>query len=101
MAFPAISTGIYGFPKQRAAKIAVTEVRRYTGGIERVVFACFDAETGDIYRGLLNDRAFVRHLAEVRHELGDSNDFFALWSNKCVCLQSRILKSQCSVDQPS
>jgi O-acetyl-ADP-ribose deacetylase (regulator of RNase III) len=53
IAFPAISTGIYGFPKIRAAKIAVTEIRRYTGGIERVVFACFDSETADIYRELL------------------------------------------------
>jgi O-acetyl-ADP-ribose deacetylase (regulator of RNase III) len=53
IAFPAISTGIYRFPPQRAAEIAVTEVRRYTGGIERVVFACFDATTADIYRGLL------------------------------------------------
>jgi O-acetyl-ADP-ribose deacetylase len=53
IAFPAISTGIYGCPKQRAAEIAVTEVRHYTGGIERVVFACFDAETAEIYRDLL------------------------------------------------
>src|SRR6266705_783876 len=33
IAFPAISTGIYGFPKIRAAKIAVTEIRRYSVGI--------------------------------------------------------------------
>ena len=53
LAFPAISTGVYGFPRQRAAEIAVTEVQRYAGGIERAVFACFDAETANIYRGLL------------------------------------------------
>jgi O-acetyl-ADP-ribose deacetylase (regulator of RNase III) len=53
IAFPAISTGIYGFPKQRAAEIAVTEIRLYTGAVERFVFACFDAETSSIYRGLL------------------------------------------------
>jgi O-acetyl-ADP-ribose deacetylase (regulator of RNase III) len=53
VAFPAISTGVYGFPHQRAAEIAVTEVQRYAGGIERAVFACFDAETANIYRGLL------------------------------------------------
>lgn len=53
LAFPAISTGIYGFPKQRAAEIAATEIRVYTGGIERVVFACFDPETADIYRELV------------------------------------------------
>jgi O-acetyl-ADP-ribose deacetylase (regulator of RNase III) len=53
IAFPAISTGIYGFPKQRAAKIAVNEARGYKGDIETLLFVCFDAETADIYRGLL------------------------------------------------
>ena len=53
IAFPAISTGIYGFPKQRAAKIAVNEVRNYAGDIETVLFVCFDAETAGIYRELL------------------------------------------------
>lgn len=53
LAFPAISTGVYGFPRRRAAEIAVTEVQRYAGGIERTVFSCFDAETANIYRGLL------------------------------------------------
>jgi len=53
IAFPAISTGIYGFPKQRAAQIAVTQVREYTGNIETVLFVCFDAETAGIYRELL------------------------------------------------
>jgi O-acetyl-ADP-ribose deacetylase len=33
IAFPAISTGIYGFPKQRAARIAVNEVQKYSGDI--------------------------------------------------------------------
>jgi O-acetyl-ADP-ribose deacetylase (regulator of RNase III) len=53
IAFPEISTAIYGFPKERAARIAMAEVQGYTGGIESVVFACFDRETADIYRGLL------------------------------------------------
>jgi O-acetyl-ADP-ribose deacetylase len=53
IAFPAISTGIYGFPRERAAKIAVREVLSYSGGIERMIFVCFDAETAGIYRGLL------------------------------------------------
>jgi O-acetyl-ADP-ribose deacetylase (regulator of RNase III) len=53
IAFPAISTGIYGFPRERAAKIAVREVLSYSGEIERLIFVCFDAETAGIYRGLL------------------------------------------------
>jgi len=53
IAFPAISTGIYGFPKGPAAQIAVKAVRKHSGSIERVLFVCFDHETADIYRGLL------------------------------------------------
>ncbi len=44
LAFPAISTGIYGYPLQAATAIAVAAVRRHLqerGSIERVVFACF------------------------------------------------------------
>jgi O-acetyl-ADP-ribose deacetylase len=53
IAFPAISTGIYGFPKEPAARIAVSEVRNHEGSIERVLFVCFDLETAEIYRKLL------------------------------------------------
>jgi O-acetyl-ADP-ribose deacetylase len=53
IAFPAISTGIYGFPKQQAASIAVREVRANVGGLKRVLFVCFDSETAEIYRNLL------------------------------------------------
>jgi O-acetyl-ADP-ribose deacetylase (regulator of RNase III) len=54
IAFPAISTGIYGFPKQRAAKIAVKEVQGYIGDIETLLFFCFDDDTARIYRELLS-----------------------------------------------
>jgi O-acetyl-ADP-ribose deacetylase (regulator of RNase III) len=55
IAFPAISTGIYGFPRQRAAQIAVQTVRELadTSGVERVIFCCFDPETATIYDQLL------------------------------------------------
>lgn len=53
IAFPAISTGIYGFPKQRAAEIAVNEVRNSIIDVERVVFVCFDVDTAHIYEELL------------------------------------------------
>lgn len=55
IAFPAISTGIYGFPKQRAAEIAVRTVREAAaiGDVEQVLFCCFDKQTEQIYQGLL------------------------------------------------
>ncbi len=46
IAFPAISTGVYGFPKERAARIAVNTVRNFLANeshrLERVIFCCFD-----------------------------------------------------------
>jgi O-acetyl-ADP-ribose deacetylase len=53
IAFPAISIGIYGFPKQRAARIAVNEASACVRDIEKLLFVCFDAETAEIYRELL------------------------------------------------
>jgi len=53
VAFPAISTGRFGFPKREAANIAVKEVQRYCDSFDHVLFVCFDVETADIYRKLL------------------------------------------------
>jgi O-acetyl-ADP-ribose deacetylase (regulator of RNase III) len=52
VAFPAISTGIYGFPLERATRIAVREVRAFleaNPGLEKVVFVCFDRFTFNCY----------------------------------------------------
>lgn len=56
IAFPAIATGVYGFPREAAAEIAVAAVRAHLGGNatpERVLFVCFDAATEDAYRRAL------------------------------------------------
>lgn len=56
IAFPAISTGIYRFPGDRAARIATGEVARFLAGdarLERIIFCCFDAATMAHYRRAL------------------------------------------------
>lgn len=54
IAFPNISTGIYGFPKELAGKIAVDEVGYFRSDvIEKVIFVCFDDENERIYRNIL------------------------------------------------
>jgi O-acetyl-ADP-ribose deacetylase (regulator of RNase III) len=57
MAFPAISTGVYRFPPDRAARIAIETVRTHAerSGVETVHFVCFNRETLDIYVRLLRD----------------------------------------------
>ena len=55
VAFPNISTGVYGFPKQRAANIAIRAVKKYmtsASAIDKVIFVCFDEENYQIYREL-------------------------------------------------
>jgi O-acetyl-ADP-ribose deacetylase (regulator of RNase III) len=52
VAFPNISTGIYGYPKEEAAEIALETVKKFlreNDGVEEVTFVCFDEENRKIY----------------------------------------------------
>lgn len=56
VAFPNISTGIYGFPKELAANIAILEVQSFSNlnkSVNMVMFCCFDSENFLIYQRLL------------------------------------------------
>jgi O-acetyl-ADP-ribose deacetylase (regulator of RNase III) len=56
IAFPAISAGVYGFPLERATKIAVGEVKAFLdkhNEIDEVVFVCFGSEALQIYKRTL------------------------------------------------
>ncbi len=55
VAFPNISTGIYGYPKEAAAVIAVQAVQDFDSDvIEEVIFVCFDEENYLIYQEKIN-----------------------------------------------
>ena len=57
VAFPNISTGVYGYPKEKAAAIAVASVRKTLGEtplVKRVIFVCFDSENYALYKKLLD-----------------------------------------------
>ena len=56
IAFPAISTGVYGFPLDRAVKIAVREVKQFLDAhpeIDEVTFCCFSEEAKQLYDAAL------------------------------------------------
>jgi len=55
--FPSISTGIYRFPTERAAKIAIQTTTKFLEmnvKIDKVIFVCFDEKTHNIYKTILN-----------------------------------------------
>jgi len=56
IAFPNISTGVYSFPKKKAAEIAIDTVTKFLSGnnqIKKVYFVCFDQENYGLYDQLL------------------------------------------------
>jgi O-acetyl-ADP-ribose deacetylase (regulator of RNase III) len=63
LAFPGISTGIYGYPVEAAAKLAVATVRstlQGIAGIREVIFCCFSARDLHVYEGALREQDHSR-----------------------------------------
>ena len=53
IAFPNISTGIYGYPKEKAADVAIASVNRFLeqpSSVQEIIFVCFDAENLALYQ---------------------------------------------------
>ena len=59
VAFPAVSTGVYRFPLERATRIAVGVARDFLAdspsSVEHVVFCCFSEKTCDVYRSVADE----------------------------------------------
>jgi O-acetyl-ADP-ribose deacetylase (regulator of RNase III) len=58
VALPALSTGIYGFPMEKAAEISVREARRFAAGapkVERILFCLFDERALGAFRRALGE----------------------------------------------
>lgn len=53
IAFPGISTGVYGYPKDQAAQIAVTAMREYENKFDEIIACCFSEEDKKMYEDLL------------------------------------------------
>jgi O-acetyl-ADP-ribose deacetylase len=60
VSFPNVSTGVYEFPKRRAADVAISAVRERTAdsAIEQVLFVCLDEENLELYRERLKPTQF-------------------------------------------
>ena len=54
IAFPCISTGIYGYPGTQAAKIALQVMKEHDSNFDRIIASCFSDEDVRIYRDLLD-----------------------------------------------
>ena len=57
LAFPAISTGVYGYPKAEAARVALEALSRHEADFDRLVCCCFSEQDAELYRKQISGTA--------------------------------------------
>lgn len=68
IAFPSVSTGSYGFPLERAAKIAIDEAKHFleqNSLLKKIIFVCFDSHSYEIYSRALEEALEISGSASV------------------------------------
>src|SRR6185369_10340480 len=68
IAFPAISTGIFGFPIQPAAEIAISTARTFTASptsLREIIFCCCSSSDYQLYAGLLSHHRSAQRVAPL------------------------------------
>ena len=71
IAFPSISTGAYGFPMDRAARIAVTEIKKFlerNSAMEKVLLVCFGKTAFDIHREAVNQIRMTNDASQMTND---------------------------------
>ena len=65
IAFPAISTGVYGYPKQEAARIAVGVMREHEAHFDRIIACLFSEADVALFRGIRGQGSGVRDAGQT------------------------------------
>ncbi|MEJ2180862.1 MAG: O-acetyl-ADP-ribose deacetylase [Gammaproteobacteria bacterium] len=60
IAFPAISTGVYGYPKREAAIIALTVIKEHEAQFDRIIACCHSQEDVEIYQAALKQLSYAK-----------------------------------------
>ena len=61
IAFPAISTGVYGYPKQLAAEIALKVMQEFSPRFKTIIAACYSAADVAIYKSILVRATLIKY----------------------------------------
>ena len=93
IAFPNISTGVYGFPKPEAAEIAVETVRNFLTiypEIDQVIFCCFEKENFNLYNNLLSNEIMIEKVVTEKDILITANLADLIWNEHYIPIIGQV-----------